>query len=189
MIILIDAYNVLKAHVRGTISSTVIEEFLGQLTSYGRKKGHTLVTVFDGGSFNWPHQDKRKHVTTIYSGYQSTADDVIKKIVATSQNKDILLVSSDRALCLYAEEYQIPSINPEDFMPYVRMKHERYPTIIEGAGPMIKHASQDSDDALDELMEEGSRVLLLKEEIEPALHVPQARSKIERKLLKIVAKL
>jgi len=190
MIILIDAYNVLKQNVQGDVSLAMSEQFLAKLALYGRKKKHTLIVVFDGGSFHWPYEDKRKHITVVYSGYRSSADDIIKEIIATRHQNDMLLVSSDRALCLYTEEYNIPSINPEDFMPYVYKHEKTYPAFIKGTGLTRKNESDvNADTQLDELMREGSRMLLLKEETKHVSCQRGGRSKIERRLCKLVEKL
>lgn len=80
MRIIIDGYNVLKKMYHDElIDEQTKAHFLNQLHYYGKKKGHAIIVIFDGGLFSYPEREIHKSVTVIYAGARRTADDYIKE--------------------------------------------------------------------------------------------------------------
>ncbi|HSC24929.1 MAG TPA: NYN domain-containing protein [Candidatus Babeliales bacterium] len=164
MIIIIDAYNLLRAvpPYKKTITDQERVQFIAQLSLYGRRKGHKIVIVFDGGPHEWPFKESINKVTVVYSGIHDSADDYIKSYVDAHRAKDLLLVSSDRELNQWAERYTIPSIDSVSFHQLVVQelkiktnKHEQFTSIVK---------MQDEQLDIDRLMMEGSAIVPMKSE-------------------------
>ena len=117
MIILVDAYNLLRATppYKKTITEKERAQFIARLSAYGRSKGHKIVIVFDGGPHEWPFKESMKVVQIVYSGMHESADDYIKEYIEAHKAKDLLLVSSDSELNRYAQQRNIPSIDSATF--------------------------------------------------------------------------
>ena len=117
MIIVVDAYNLLRSipPYKKNISDKERAHFIAQLSAYGRRKGHKIVIVFDGGSHEWPFKEHLKVATVVYSGIHESADDYIKVYIESHHTKDLLLVSSDAELNQWAERLNIPSIDSPAF--------------------------------------------------------------------------
>ena len=78
MLLLIDAYNVLKR----VTPSVIVDErersrFVEQLGRYAKKKQHKIVLVFDGGFSGRATQERLFGIYVVYSGFEQTADDYI----------------------------------------------------------------------------------------------------------------
>ena len=94
MILVIDAYNVLKSVFwKNHISESLRNQFIKQLAGYARKKGHKIVVVFDVGPYDYVTKDRIKGIAVIYSGVHESADDVIKRYLKEHSAKDLWLVS------------------------------------------------------------------------------------------------
>ena len=81
MIILIDAYNLLKTvlHVQ-FIELSQRNMFLQMFDKYAqRRTSHEVILVFDGGQDPYEIEKNYKHLTLFYSGFMQSADDIIKK--------------------------------------------------------------------------------------------------------------
>src|SRR3990172_160940 len=167
MIIVVDAYNLLRAvpPYKKTITDQERIKFIAQLSGYGRRKGHKIVIVFDGGPHEWPFKENMKTVVIVYSGIHESADDYIKEYIDAHKAKDLLLVSSDSELNRYAARLNIPSIDSSTFfhllnqemserqLPTVDQKHEQAVTIM-----------HDSAESIDDLMMEASKTVTVKSE-------------------------
>jgi len=117
MIIVVDAYNLLRAvpPYKKTITDKERVQFIAQLSAYGRRKSHKMVIVFDGGPHEWPFKENMKTVQVVYSGIHESADDYIKEYIDIHKAKDLMLVSSDSELNRYAARLNIPSIDSSTF--------------------------------------------------------------------------
>ncbi|PKN10189.1 MAG: hypothetical protein CVU72_02020 [Deltaproteobacteria bacterium HGW-Deltaproteobacteria-7] len=108
MHILIDGYNLIR-------QSITLRRFERQSLEAGRnalvtwlaryrdRKDHRITVVFDGW-LSGPAQEERDYssgIHIIYSGRGIKADDVLKRIAA-STDEEILVVSSDREVASYA---------------------------------------------------------------------------------------
>ena len=80
MILLVDAYNVLKrGSSRQQITQGQREAFIARLAAYAAKRNHEIIAVFDGGDSSYPINERQKSVRVIFSGDRMTADDVLQE--------------------------------------------------------------------------------------------------------------
>ncbi len=167
MIIIIDAYNLLRAipPYKKTITDQERARFITQLGTYGRRKGHKVIIVFDGGSHEWPFKESTKKVTVVYSGIHESADDYIKECLEENRSKDLLLVSSDGELNRFAARLTIPSIDSAAFyeLVYQELSVKQSSSIRVPRDQLIKIADDTTDD-IDMLMMEASKNVLIKSE-------------------------
>lgn len=189
MILVIDGYNLLK-HID---PDRFIDEherltFLHELARYARFKKHKVVVVFDGGPYQWPHKESVMDVKVIYSGVRETADTVIMHYLADHHAKDLLLVSSDHELNLFASKHDVVSIGSDDFYQLLRAGLKE----AEGKAVEVPVRFDEDEQDVDTLMEQASAFVPRKEEdIMPReSRMPQGRrSKKDRLLLKKLKKL
>jgi predicted RNA-binding protein with PIN domain len=166
--------------------------FIAQLGAYGRKKGHKIVIVFDGGPYEWPQKEQKKIVLVVYSGIHATADDYIKEYIESQREKDLLLVSSDTELNQYAQRLSIPSIDSISFAQLVRQELVRHHDHSKYAHDAIVKVHESASD-IDALMIAASTVVPIKSD--DFVSASDARtkkaqvSKHERILLKKLNKL
>lgn len=108
MHILIDGYNLIRQSVdlkrfeRQSLEAGR-RALIDWLADYHKRKGHVLTVVFDGWKSGSPleERDYSSGIHIIYSGLGVKADDVIKRITA-STDEEILVVSSDREIVSFA---------------------------------------------------------------------------------------
>lgn len=192
MIIVVDAYNVLKRETHSTIVSHQERvRFLSYISAYSKQKGHELIVVFDGGESSWPSVTKQRHVTVVYSGTQRSADDYIRSYLTQNARKDIVLVSSDNELNHWAEKYTIPSVDSDVF--YTKLSqtvHMAEPLRVSLSSPLVK-TSENSNGLLDAIMEEGSVYVQQKDEgsAKQYRHEKKVGTKKEKRLIEILKKL
>ena len=116
MIILIDGYNLLKQHDPGAyIEESVRERLMRVLGAYHKRRGTLLCLFLMEGPTPWPVQETKDGIVVIYAGYGKSADDYINHYIAEHHKEDLLLVSSDRELGLWASKYDIASM---DSLPF-----------------------------------------------------------------------
>lgn len=116
MIIIIDGYNFLKQHKPdGYIDESDRRAFLHQVAQYSRRKKHKVVVAFDGGPSEWPSKEKVAGVTVFFSGSKQSADKIIMQYIQENKNKELLLVSSDHELALFASKRTVASIGVPEF--------------------------------------------------------------------------
>lgn len=165
MIIVVDAYNLLRAvpPYKKTITDQERVKFIAQLGAYGRRKGHKIVIVFDGGPHEWPFRENMKTVQVVYSGIHESADDYIKEYIEAHQAKDLLLVSSDSELNHFAARYTIPSIDSSSFHQLVHEELRTKTLSFEKTNVVVKLA-HDTPDDIDALMMEASKTVPVKSE-------------------------
>jgi predicted RNA-binding protein with PIN domain len=171
MIIIVDAYNLLRATppYKKTITEKERMQFIAQLSAYGRRKGHKIVIVFDGGPYEWPFKENMKVVQIVYSGIHESADDYIKEYVQIHKAKDLLLVSSDNELNRYAEHLHIPSIDSSTFSQLVYEEFSQKASSAKKQEEIIKliqdkEFQESAQDILDRLMMEASKNVAEKSE-------------------------
>jgi predicted RNA-binding protein with PIN domain len=193
MIIVIDGYNVLKQNLKKNIvTDQEKNQFIAQLNRYGKKKNHSIITVFDGGLSPWPEVEKRGIVTIIHSGTQESADEYIMRYLDEREGKELLLISTDRTLGQHAWNLNIESIDATDF--YHLLQEEIQPEVIKQshAKQIVKLTEQENPE-LDALMHEASiHAKPKKEEPDPIQkkHPPKKTlSKKERRMLNKIKKL
>lgn len=189
MRIIIDGYNVLKQFFGGYISAKQRAEFILHMQRYARKKGHTIIVVFDGEAEHYV--DRARKVQVIYSGVKFTADDSIKESIDKYLGQDILMVSDDRELNEYASHKNVVSMGSRDFYLYVQQTLQTIDKKCE-QGNVVKISSSIDPD-LDDLMKSSSEHMRFKEDDLPnhdMIHkTAKKQSKINRLLLKKIEKL
>ena len=165
MIIIVDAYNFLRAAplYKKTITDQERAKFIAQLGVYGRRKGHKIVIVFDGGPYEWPYKENKKIVVVVYSGIHESADDYIKEYVEVHHAKDLLLVSSDAELNRWAARHNIPSIDSSSFYYLLHQELSIKEATLVKQQEIIK-LSNDANDDIDALMHEASKNVPVKSE-------------------------
>ena len=151
MIIVVDAYNVLKQIIRGTlVTENARTTFITQLGMYSKKKGHDLVVVFDAGPYERPFKELVKGVKVVYSGIHESADQWIKKYIEQHKSYDILLISTDRELNNYAARYAVQSLDSLDF--YAMVKQTLHQQGCQTKQSPIVKIAHDSSQEIDALM-------------------------------------
>lgn len=196
MIIIIDAYNLLKTvlHVK-FISDQQRSQFLQLFDKYAQlRPSNQVILIFDGGQDLYEIEENYKHITLFYSGSMQSADDVIKKKICAYQSHDILLVTCDRELRRYAANYQVESLGSVEFYKVLQsvMQQQKKQDVF--IAQTICKTSTDYNVGLDVLMELGSRRMVVKDqdqEIKIAMRGfdDQRDTKKGKKLLKKIVKI
>lgn len=196
MIIIIDAYNLLKTVLHTQfVQDAQRTKFLQLFEKYAqRRNSNEVILVFDGGQDPYEVEENYKYLTLFYSGFMQSADDIIKKKLTTYKAFDILLVTSDRELRNYAKQYQIESLGSMEFYRILQevMKVQDQKELI--IAQTIHKTTQEENKKLDALMEYGSRYLITKDQdkdIKLSLRYTdeQNGSKKDKKLLKKIIKI
>ncbi len=157
MIVVVDAYNILK-QVMPTLHITdrQRERFLSMVGAYATIKKLILVVVFDGGPHQWPHKEKRGGVEIIYSGTRQTADEYIRTYIQGNKEKELLLVTSDRALCSWAVMHRVESVDAVPFYTTLKMAtQKKEDRVVQKESDVPVKTSQNTVAELDELMMQG----------------------------------
>lgn len=193
MILIIDAYNVLKQALHTDhISEIERLRFIKQVGVYGKAKGHTVIVVFDGGPHQRPNQDRIHGVSVVYSGTQETADEYIQGYVQKHRALDLMVVSSDRQICSWAATRNVPSLESIDFyrLMHQTSKNQKEQSLRTVARQVVK-TTQTMATELDRLMHETP--LEYKEEDDQNNKMRSSRShhptKQERHIIKKIKKL
>ncbi|MCL4229679.1 NYN domain-containing protein [Candidatus Dependentiae bacterium] len=196
MIIIIDGYNLLKQVMPGeVIGDHERERFIQQLCEYARKKKHSVVLVFDGGSYVRPTKEIKGNVQIVYSGHHESADDYIHRYVEKHKSYDMLLISSDRELRRkVAACAAVEAIHPEEFYRLFLQELRRTPEQArESRKSKLLKTSQEENTEVDALMAEFSALKPMQKG-EDGIHDLREKklhqkSKKERKLLTKIKKL
>jgi len=194
MILLIDAYNVLKQIVSSD-QATPQEKtaFIATIGQYARLKNISIELVFDGGPYGLPDRVLVKNVVISHSGAQESADDLIKSLIHAYKGRDVLLVSTDRELGRYASLHGVESIDSADFYRLVRKALDAVESPHKKGPKNLVKIIEESDPEVDALMAEFT-VTIKKGPPETSLlekRSPSERkgSKQERRLEKKIRKL
>jgi len=118
MIIVIDAYNILKNISRKSlITHQERLAFIATIARYNKNKKHTIHLIFDGGCDGaYPHYSNMR---VIFSGNTKTADDIIQDLIVSLPADDSLVVTSDRHLVDYAHSHSIVSLDSLVFYRFI----------------------------------------------------------------------
>ncbi len=192
MIIVIDAYNFIKHISQVTFVSDKEKQYWIKIfQKYGDMRGNDVLFVFDAGPGLYQVTEHYKRLTVVYSGQMQTADDVIKAWLQQRQGQDILLVTSDRDICAFANRVNIVSIGSDDFYQVFTQVMENQEVYEEKVAQTAYKVTEDQIEGLDELMEMGSRDLVDRKEDEIVFRTRSngKSSKFERKLLRKVEKI
>ncbi len=192
MIIIIDAYNVLKQQMNNLqISDAQRERFIKLCGKYGKEKGHKMVVVFDAGPYDMVTQFREHDAYVVYSGYKETADSYIKRYLKNHKEYDVLLISSDSDIARTASRLGIPSMDSEYFYQIMHQEMDyRSDHSVQKKAPPIKITKRTNEE-LDALMHEASEVVPTKsaDVLNEMKTEKQKLSKHDRQMLKKIKKL
>lgn len=201
MIIIIDAYNYLKNVLRVSfVPAHEIQQCLQSYKKYASLRNNQIIFVFDAGPYDQVTiENSGKDVEIYYSGSWKSADDVIKDLIVKKKHEDILLVTSDREICSFADVHSIISIGALDFHEIFQLVMQTTQKQSKIASHTITKISLQENEYLDQLMEMGSRNLVRKDDglyqaVEKALTLEmmtnaKKTSKFDKKLLKKIHKI
>lgn len=196
MIIVIDAYNLLKQLYGAQVTQKQVQDYLDYLNAYAKKKKHKMVVIFDGGPYEHPMREKYGVLITIYSGYQATADDAIEAYLHANKTKEVLLVTDDNQLRTIADQLAISFVDALQFDKLIKesMAKPKVHTIVADT-PVQKLHPEKTDEVIDELMKDASAYVMQKPEEQMPDETPTRKSKMmtlskkERKLWQKLSKL
>ncbi len=120
MILVIDGYNLLKLIHGPNVTEMQRSAFINLLGRYIKKRKHKVIVVFDAGPCTYPMHEKQRGVTIIYSGSFQSADDSIIKFAQENAQKEVVVISADRALLQEISEHNADSIDPLTFYEKVK---------------------------------------------------------------------
>lgn len=196
MLLIIDAYNVLK---QATSSKFIEEEqktaFIKKLEKYAAQKNNKIIVVFDGGESYGPETIKIGAISVMYAGYGASADDLIKKLFMqkTINPLQVILVSSDRELCAFAYNFKIYSIDSHEFYSLLTdALAQKKQIAYKMHGALIKAHGYESTDEIDALMKEASSIALYKYEVidsDSRKSASNTLSKHQKKAKRLIKKL
>jgi len=130
MHIFIDGYNLIRQSIRlRRFERQSLEAgrnaLIDWLAEYRSRKGHRITVVFDGwvsGSAQ-EERDYSAGIHIIYSSRGVKADDVLKRIIA-STDEEILVISSDREVASYATRRGKATLSSLEFESIVDKQSE-----------------------------------------------------------------
>ena len=121
MHILIDGYNLIRlsADLRRLERHSLEagrKALIDWLARYRLRKQHRITVVFDGWAGGAPHEERdySSGIELIYSGLGVKADEIIKRITA-STDEEILVVSSDREITSFAARRGKATLSSPEF--------------------------------------------------------------------------
>lgn len=128
MHILIDGYNL----IRQSVSLKRFERqsleagrnaLIEWLADYRKQKDHRITVVFDGWENGQPQEERdySSGIFIIYSSRGVKADDVLKRIIAAT-DEEILVVSSDREISSFAVRRGKATLSSAEFESIVSKK-------------------------------------------------------------------
>ncbi|KKT24156.1 MAG: hypothetical protein UW09_C0001G0219 [candidate division TM6 bacterium GW2011_GWF2_43_87] len=201
MVIIIDAFNVLKAGFGDReIGDIEIRHFLRRVVAYGTVKHHEMIVVFDGGSSSHSTRCFDRGILVIHSGYRQRADDEVMRLLSQYPPDNVVVVSSDREIVRYAASHRVVSIGAEGFkklMYEAEREHESKGVALKGVrSDLKKRPGHTSTPELDVLMQKAAaRMMVKNEDTKSPLDEDENRrgchklSKAERQLERVVKKL
>ncbi|MBI5739750.1 MAG: NYN domain-containing protein [Nitrospirae bacterium] len=113
--ILIDGYNLIGVAHRDLERAR--EDLVRTIYEYANSRDHRITVVFDGWKSGKREETKTVtgNLTVIYSRLGDKADNVIKKILASSAAKQWIVVSSDREISDFAEKKDFVAFKSAEF--------------------------------------------------------------------------
>lgn len=121
MHILIDGYNLIRqsADLRRFERQNLEagrKALIAWLAQYRRLKGHRITVIFDGWKSGQPQEERdySDGIHMVYSALGVKADDIIKRITASS-DEEILVVSSDRDITSFAARRGQATLSSPEF--------------------------------------------------------------------------
>ena len=196
MTIIIDGYNVIKPLMRLLkVGDQKRDNFIKQLERYAQISKNQVQVVFDGGDSSFVKTSMNNRVTVIYSGYKSSADEIIKKKISDMLG-DTIVVTTDRDICFYAMSLNKVTVDSDAFYAYmmsaIKNNQSLYKEHKKKYDAIHKRAGHDSSPEIDMLMYESASAMPCKydnDDTVVSIKQKNKNSKLERKIEKIVKKL
>lgn len=186
MIVIIDGYNVLRSTVKGEATVQEKKAFVVALKRYAHATKHHLIVVFDGGSTAYPDKETVQGVEIVHVGYKQSADEYITALFDHERGRDVVVASSDRALCRNAHQKSIETIDADAFYSLVMQKPER--RVLQKRGMQMISSGTDNQD-LAAVLEQESRKIPVKHDEQSRQRTSAPLSKEERRLMRKLKKL
>ena len=120
MILIIDGYNLLKQifpGVKGNLDKQR-NAFIQQLAYYKSKKANQIneiIVVFDAGPSNHATRIVKSGIVVVFSGVKSSADAWILHFVERNKDKELLVVTLDRALREACQKFHADTLDVYEF--------------------------------------------------------------------------
>ena len=199
MIIFVDAYNFIKSVITTSyVSPSELEYWINWFERYARVKNHQIVLVFDAGPELKKTVEVRHRVRIVHAGQLSSADAVLCDLIVKNAHLDVLLVTSDREICICASRHQVEFVTSQEF--YALTYHVGHTTPNQDPAQEFvlyksKHAGAVQKSELDALYEESTKFLhhrMKKDEDDQGFEFDveiQTISKKDKKKIKKVTKL
>lgn len=192
MLLIIDGYNVLKYSVGAhQASEQEKKRFIAMIIAYAKLRNLAIELVFDGGPLGvadcWQYDER---VRICHSGAKESADVVIERRLGDLKGREMLLVSTDRALGRAAARYGVESLDSADFYQLLQVAlHKEHPHERSQKG-LVKTGSTRNPE-LDALIAEHAEEMYKKidEEIKHTAERRLTASKREKRFEKLLRKL
>jgi hypothetical protein len=97
------------------ITDHQMRDWIAKFEQYMQKRANKVLLIFDAGPSFFASCEKIGSVEVCWAGQHQTADDWIKSWLEKNNQKDILLVSSDREIRSWAHLLKVVSISSQDF--------------------------------------------------------------------------
>lgn len=195
MLIIIDAYNLLKQIIRSsTATQPQRDQFINIIKHYANLTNNKIILVFDGENKNYQNYISLGNITIVYSGYKKNADQHIKDLISNTKSSQMVIVTSDNKIIKFAHLYKITSIDSMAFYQLLKEKNQsnKETALKIDNHTLIKKTTENINPELDKLMKETSKFTLYKNE-ENIVNKKKGNSKKdpkkERDLLQILKKL
>jgi len=194
MLLVIDAYNMLKQKPGHTIDERTRNAYIKRMATYAQKRKHYVWLLFDGGPYLYPVTEAYGNVTIMYSGEHESADSCIKGLLQHFPIDNTLLISSDRELVRYASDIGVISIKPVTFSYYLeRALQPDKAGLHVTSQPAHKRQGHESSPEVDRLMQQASEHMLYKEddiasELGEAQDIPPNTPSRHEKLMRNIVK-
>lgn len=193
MLIIIDAYNLLKQIIKSShATERERKHFIQNIIDYSRKKQVAIMLVFDGGSSPNPESTTDRMVKIVYVGYRMSADDYIREYMLKNSKSPLILVSSDIELYRTALRIGIPTIESLAFYELMHKETEKQSqlTTIKSKSTAKKlHKDDEEDNEMLDVLMYGTQQVLIKDEQIKKNNSSKGLNKEDKKLLRIIKKL
>ena len=122
VLLLIDGHNLLHSS-RTLVRLNSIElqrerdRLIEKLSHYRQTKSIEIIAVFDGWQAGWSTEkkEKKKGIDLIFSRVGEKADEVIKRLIR-EKGSGIIVITSDREISNYANNFSVPVIPSDQFL-------------------------------------------------------------------------
>jgi len=196
MIVIVDAYNILKyVHGSDGVGEREKEDFLSVVRVRARMKQYNVIVVFDGGSSSYPLRYDDHGIEVMYAGNRQSADHAIEALCGTYRGREVVVVSADRMLCQAVKKLNAVCIEPPLYLHRIhesrRQKERGLVTALSYEDKDGKNISSEEFHAMMEKAAQQARVKAIDYEDVPSsrMRPSQKKSRSETILERIIEKL